>query len=1200
MKKHDWDRNGGHHGAREVRRLSRRRSDLRRDQTYGVSSDRTIRAVTPDSTPEITALPSPSSFTAHNPRSQTRGNTTSVSNTTDEESGADRRKVKKKQKDVAAVDTSPNSSFFGKTKGRLRLGSITSPSTSVPRLDDPTLSIGFPSVVQASVFPDLKDLQRQLPKATRRTFSSDSTTTATASSIRSPVIFESDSERILKLMKTVCGRMHGILFYRLSGSTSWHSGYCAINVAPGSLVCQMRGVVTQQETLIPDLRGCTVRTHYDSVTQTTHLSVVLPVSGFGYDLRPSVPETFDSWLAALLCWQPLKPKGMYNKLVKTQPMSTDKANAGSRRLSDLSTPRSAAVVKSSQMLMWDGALPSGSCRRQAKRVKIGPYEQRSWRRVNCTLHENGTLRLLAEENATPIRSLRLNNLTRCAVQRLDDSVLGAPYCIAIHPQYTVGMIQSSVSVPLALSLTSRVAFEAWFVLLQAMTVPELYGPEVEAVPRNRPTSSGGTTSPSRHMFRIERSLKVRIVEAKFQEDVRWHHQQNSRYWKPLPNPVVEGGFDVYADVLLGRDLRARTVNKPLSSSVFWAEEFHLADIPSVLTRISIVLKKGNPDEREWTMFPRGEYEISAEDDSPDFEAIEVASHDPVYARVDVQLQDLEQDKMIEKWWALIDSNGTNIGSALIKLVMEEHIVLLESEYAEVSTLLHNFDNSLTSQLGQVLGTELKQLSDILLDIFQASDKAEEWINNLVEEEIDGIYREQPPSVRMRFSGRIRSNDSYESAEQRELLVRDLSRSATLEANLLFRGNSLVTKALDAHMRRIGKEYLERTLGEKLRAIVANNPNCEVDPNKISSTDQLDRNWANLIAHTTSIWQSIAASVSKCPGGIRQVLKHVGSCAEDRYGSFIRTVRYTSVSGFLFLRLFCPCILNPRLFGLLEDHPSEKPRRTLTLIAKGLMSLANLAKFGQKEPWMEPMNKFITAATPEFKIFIDEFCAWSPSMGSFHEPQYQAAAQVRQRLPPVSREGLLSLPFLLDGPRSLATLVDLWMEHVPSNIMETPTEESVKAFHNACLNLGRKTKECMANAEVAQEPNSNLERQWQKMLSEQPKVRLNHNHNPFDEMYPDSEITALPQPADARGYGSQRSLVRPGDSSGERDEARSLREAPFRTMTSSTNSSNVSIEGFEDYRNRQKARGGAGRGRHLEISNHRIPRVESPTMELNRF
>jgi hypothetical protein len=214
----------------------------------------------------------------------------------------------------------------------------------------------------------------------------------------------------------------------------------------------------------------------------------------------------------------------------------------------------------------------------------------------------------------------------------------------------------------------------------------------------------------------------------------------------------------------------------------------------------------------------------------------------------------------------------------------------------------------------LLGPELRQLSDVLLDIFQSTDHVHDWLSNLIEEEIDGIHRDTPP-LRMRFSGRLQSTDSYENAEQRELLVRDLNRSANQEANLLFRGNSLVTKALDSHMRRLGSEYLENVLGPRLRKIAEKDPDCEVDPMRVRSAEQGERNWSTLLNLTSSIWKAISDSAEVCPYGLRALFRHIRSCAEDRYGSFIRTVRYTSVSGFLFLRFFCPAILNPQLFGL---------------------------------------------------------------------------------------------------------------------------------------------------------------------------------------------------------------------------------------------------------------------------------------------
>jgi hypothetical protein len=86
------------------------------------------------------------------------------------------------------------------------------------------------------------------------------------------------------------------------------------------------------------------------------------------------------------------------------------------------------------------------------------------------------------------------------------------------------------------------------------------------------------------------------------------------------------------------------------------------------------------------------------------------------------------------------------------------------------------------------------------------------------------------------------------------------------------------------------------------------------------------------------------------------------------------------SGFIFLRLICPAILSPRLFGLVRgtclenvfwilgpitdraskrtDQPDVRTTRSLTLLAKCLMSLANLVDPSLKEPWMSFLHQFI--------------------------------------------------------------------------------------------------------------------------------------------------------------------------------------------------------------------------------------------------
>jgi len=83
------------------------------------------------------------------------------------------------------------------------------------------------------------------------------------------------------------------------------------------------------------------------------------------------------------------------------------------------------------------------------------------------------------------------------------------------------------------------------------------------------------------------------------------------------------------------------------------------------------------------------------------------------------------------------------------------------------------------------------------------------------------------------------------------------------------------------------------------------------------------------------------------------------------------VEYTSVSGFIFLRFFCPAILGPGLFGLWNEPIEKAQGRSLTLVAKTLQNLGNLVEFGYKEAFMKDMNPFIVQRFDRVKSFIDK-------------------------------------------------------------------------------------------------------------------------------------------------------------------------------------------------------------------------------------
>ncbi|KAL8721957.1 MAG: hypothetical protein Q9225_001471 [Loekoesia sp. 1 TL-2023] len=732
------------------------------------------------------------------------------------------------------------------TKTRQRVGSLQSGANRSD--EDNASSIGYPSIIPSPPLDrDHHEPRRRLVKPKSRPLSpirGSHSLRSTASNSSSAT----DVSKVLQLMKTTCGRMHGILSFRTSGAGSWSSGYCAINVASGSLIYQTKGDVSHARTLIPDLRGCQVRTLYDEESRSTFLDVSNGTTMVGVHLRPHVAETFDSWLAALLCWQPIRPKGLHNKMTKPKGSPTlERRSGGSRRTSEhgdrrrnseIFPKKDAAIIKVGKMLMWDkdfrNAIPSFKYNRRVSTYRQQRSLSKSWRKVSCTLQENGHFKLYTDADVVLVSMVPLCQLQRCSVQRLHPSVLDDEFCLAIYPQYASSVDQLTHIFPVYLSLESRVLFEVWFVLLRAFTIPELYGPEhIFTDPQLAPVGAAGTVSrppsPSTDMFRVEKLIALRIVEAKMFSSRRRYSRRasaRSQHQEQSKKPLLSGSY--LAEVRIDGMVRGKTSVKHDTGNPFWREDFEFKDLPPVLSGAVIEIKTINPGQRDWTLVSDGPLDLERAQLDPlaIVGDIEISPLESTYGLVELQFDGNDRAVKIEKWWPIVSDVGEVVGEILMDLRIEESVVLIGRDYQPLSELLHNFSNSLTVQIAAAYPPDLvRKLAEILLNIFQVSAQASDWLLSLVEEEIDNVHKETPHS-RYRYGRRIASNDSFESGIEREMILRDLGKTAVVEANQLFRGNTLLTKALDCHMKRLGHDYLEETLGEKIRDIDESNPDCE--------------------------------------------------------------------------------------------------------------------------------------------------------------------------------------------------------------------------------------------------------------------------------------------------------------------------------------------------------------------------------------
>ncbi|KAK3343010.1 hypothetical protein B0H65DRAFT_428108 [Neurospora tetraspora] len=921
-------------------------------------------------------------------------------------------------------------------ENRHRIGSVSS-SGSVAVVDDSRSlnSYGPPDTHQIAAAPGHKERKSSTAR-TRLTKKSAASQSSSPFSSPQPSVDSlplpvptRDANKVLLLMKNLCGRMRGEAQYLKDIGGPWYCGICYIDEEKGSLVSDSgEGSSSSLSLLIPDLRGCRVlplsrmerggRPSLEITSPHLNLSIIL---------RPSAAEEYDLWLAALLCWQQLRPSGTKNTITRSgSSVALPPLRSEMQRRASSSGLREATVIKVGRVMLWDKGLatsPRAIVKRPSARDLRIPHM--AWKHVSCILSDNGELKLMTEQDVSLLAMIELSQLSRSAIQQLDK--------------------------------TSRLLFEAWFALLRAFAVPDIYGLD--------PTSRGRVyevtnlnSAPKGEVFRVEKTIKVRVTEAKLRN--RTFPQEGNLMERQGKNiaeldPIIGNYF---AEVILDGEVRGRTSTKSNTKNPFWREDCEFTDLPPSLPYLSVVLKRivGNTESFS--------HQLQATLGLPKAGQLS----EVLCGAVDIPLHLLERGKDHEQWLQVYDARQQSIGTMLLKVHHEEVVVLHSKEYQPLSELLHRFGSGLTTQIAEVMPGNLRKLAEIFVNIFQVSGKATEWLVTLVEEEIDAIGN-QTASKQPRFNQRLMSNDSIASTDKIRQTVQDMSRTLPGEASLLFRGNSLLTQAFEFYMRRLGKEYLEETLAEKIREINELDPDCEVDPSRVQNGDDIHQHWAKLIELTSAVWRCIALSAHRLPSEIRHVLKYIRAVAEDRYGHFYLTATavYTSVSGFLFLRFLCPAILNPKLFGLLRDHPKPRAQRTLTLIAKSIQALANLNIASKKETWMEPMNEFLHKQRQPFKEFADAVCAIPAESTSTSVPApYSTPLTILGRLLPLAREGFPSLPYLVDHARNFAALAKLWAKiHPESDWDSSNCEGDLLHFHRLCTALHQRAAHCFSQMET---------------------------------------------------------------------------------------------------------------------------------------
>nr|AJE26302.1 Ras GTPase-activating protein [Microdera dzhungarica] len=189
---------------------------------------------------------------------------------------------------------------------------------------------------------------------------------------------------------------------------------------------------------------------------------------------------------------------------------------------------------------------------------------------------------------------------------------------------------------------------------------------------------------------------------------------------------------------------------------------------------------------------------------------------------------------------------------------------------------------------------------------------------------------------------------------------DAEISMLTDPTTIFRGNTLVSKMMDEAMRLIGLQYLHKTLRPTIELIFNERKPCEIDPTRVRDANTVQSNLNNLKTYVLKVFEAITQSAVHCPALMCQIFHNLKECAMKRFPEN-KEVRYSVISGFIFLRFFAPAILGPRLFDLTTEQIDNQINRTLTLISKTIQSLGNLVSCRSsqqvcKEEYMESLYK----------------------------------------------------------------------------------------------------------------------------------------------------------------------------------------------------------------------------------------------------
>ncbi|CAK8674687.1 unnamed protein product [Clavelina lepadiformis] len=375
----------------------------------------------------------------------------------------------------------------------------------------------------------------------------------------------------------------------------------------------------------------------------------------------------------------------------------------------------------------------------------------------------------------------------------------------------------------------------------------------------------------------------------------------------------------FCEICLDRKLCARTTSKwKNDSAIFWGEHFEFSSMPDVRD-VTVHLYKDSDKKKK---------------KDKDYIGL-----------VNLEVRSLINQSSVEKWYNLSTPSGNNkskTGESMALRIKARFLstrVLPTEQYKAFGEHISLNYLNICRTLGNVIPvTKKDEIARILVHIMHGTGCTKEYMTEVVMDEVEKVEEE----------------------------------------SLIFRENTIGTKSVEAMLRLVGMKYLYDTLGDFVHALFNMEEECEVDGSRLPPQANLEVNQKNLHMSCEIALCKITNSVGIFPSELREVMASWRVRCEDAGRPRIAN---RLVTASLFLRLLCPAILNPSLFGLANEVPDPKISRILTLIAKVIQNLANRSRF-DKEEYMQFMDKFIREKWDDMGEFINNVS--DPTLPPLHK------------------------------------------------------------------------------------------------------------------------------------------------------------------------------------------------------------------------